>query len=330
MKTVTPKKIDSKGIGSVIFGNILVCFLTLSVGLVAGEVMLRVKNLDQKNYNIEMWRYAKLLKQRSSDPVLGHEHRPETSARLQGVEVRINQLGMRGPEVDLNKSKTKKRILFLGTSNTLGWGVEEADTLCAQVQNKLGQEAQVFNAGIGNYNAERYVRFYEKGLRYIKPDVVVINFFIRDAEILEPGGGNFFLRHSQLAATFHQFINTFSFGFKDPSRLIDYYRNMYSPEHEGFQAMSEAFARLNNLAKEDGFKVVFTVIPDVHAIAPYPFGFIHERMRTLALSYGWDFIDFQDVLGEMPQKDLWVMPGDPHMNALGQEKMAIYLLPHLS
>ena len=74
-------------------GSILVFLLTLSIGLLAAEAALRLKNSDQKNYNVEMWRYARLLKMPSLDPMLGHEHRPGSggvppSSRL-GASVRF-------------------------------------------------------------------------------------------------------------------------------------------------------------------------------------------------------------------------------------------------
>jgi hypothetical protein len=63
---------------------------------------------------------------------------------------------------------------------------------------------------------------------------------------------------------------------------------------------------------------------------PYPFGFIHETMWELAAAYGWTFVDFGPALEQVPQSELWVMPGDPHINAKGQKIMAETLLPALS
>jgi hypothetical protein len=112
------------------FVNALFFLFTLVIGLGLAEGVLRVKNADQKNYNIEMWRYAKLLKVQSADPELGHEHRPGTHAKLENVDIRINRLGMRGADPDLTDT-SKKRILILGSSNTLGWGVREEETMAA-------------------------------------------------------------------------------------------------------------------------------------------------------------------------------------------------------
>ena len=46
--------------------NLLLALLTLSIGACLCEGMLRLKNSSMRNYDIEMWRYAKELKFRSA------------------------------------------------------------------------------------------------------------------------------------------------------------------------------------------------------------------------------------------------------------------------
>ena len=72
--------------------------LLLAVGL--AELALRVKNSSMKTYDIEMWRYAKDLKARSSDPALDFDHVKSKSALLQGVTIRLNEWGLRGGPVE--------------------------------------------------------------------------------------------------------------------------------------------------------------------------------------------------------------------------------------
>ncbi|MFD0391501.1 hypothetical protein ACFQ4K_32495 [Tistrella bauzanensis] len=64
--------------------SVLLVVAGIVLGCLAGEGLVRLGTANQKNYVIEMWRYANLLKQRSDDPAIGHEHRPGQSARLQG------------------------------------------------------------------------------------------------------------------------------------------------------------------------------------------------------------------------------------------------------
>src|SRR5258708_39256380 len=136
-----------------------IAIASTAFALGAGELILRAKNASMKNYDIEMWRYAKELKRRSDIPVLGHEHVASSSARLQSVDIRIDEHGLRGGPVGPRKP-AERRILVLGSSVTLGWVVPEEQTMTARLQRMVAadrKQVQVLNAGIGNYNAVRYV-----------------------------------------------------------------------------------------------------------------------------------------------------------------------------
>src|SRR5947208_1763514 len=108
--------------------SIALLAVSVAFALVIGEGILRVKNSSMKNYDIEMWRYARELKIKSADPALDFEHLKNKSAVLQNVEIRLNEWGLRGDPVQ-PVSPDKRRILFLGASTTLGLGVSEADTV---------------------------------------------------------------------------------------------------------------------------------------------------------------------------------------------------------
>src|SRR5689334_21001165 len=97
-----------------VFSAVVIVFST-AVALAMGEVVLRVKNSAMDNYDIEMWRYARELKVRSPNPILGHEHIPNASALLQSTELRTNDWGLRGGPVRA-ANPPKRRILMLGAS----------------------------------------------------------------------------------------------------------------------------------------------------------------------------------------------------------------------
>ena len=101
---------------------LLVVSTLLAIGLAEG--VLRLKNSAMTNYDIEMWRYANELKQKSDDPALDFDHLRSKKALLQSTEIRLNSWGLRGPE-PLPERADLRRILFLGGSITLGWGVPE-------------------------------------------------------------------------------------------------------------------------------------------------------------------------------------------------------------
>jgi hypothetical protein len=95
-----------------------------------------------------------------------------------------------------------RRILFLGGSITLGWGVKDDDTVTARVQRILREQepgVEVLNGGVGNYNAEHYVERFFAQLKELNPKDIVVQYFVRNAERLESGNGNVLLGNSELA-----------------------------------------------------------------------------------------------------------------------------------
>ncbi len=298
------------------------------VGLVIGEGVLRVKNSSMKNYDIEMWRYARELKVRSSDPSLDFEHLKNKSAVLQNVEIRLNEWGLRGDPVP-PASPDNRRILFLGASTTLGWGVREQDTVENRLERMLaadGQPAEVLNAGVGNYNAERYVSRFLKQLTGLNPTDIVVQYFMRDAEDLPPGGGNILLRHSELAVTmwiaYHRL-----FDRAGEANLVERYRNVYEPNQPGLVVMERELKKLADYAREHRIRLYFMMIPDVHDLVDYKFQFVHDIMRKFAEQNGYVYVDLLPVMKGLRPEETWAMPGDPHPNAFAHKLMADTIFP---
>ena len=168
----------------------------------SAEFFLRIKNSNMSNYDVEMWKYSKNLK-RDKNTILDFDHIKNKKAILQKVEIRLNNRGFRGANTEITNDK-ERRILFLGSSITLGWGVKENQTTTSQLKKMLeknGEYVDVINGGIGNYNLYRSVnRFLLKHTDLETTDIVV-HYFIRDAEDLKNTKDNFLLKNSQLALT---------------------------------------------------------------------------------------------------------------------------------
>jgi lysophospholipase L1-like esterase len=311
--------------------SVLLLSVTLVLCLLAAEAFLRIKNSAMTNYDIEMWRYANELKQKSDDPQIDFDHRRAQAALLQNTEIRLNGSGLRGPEL-LPLQTDERRILFLGGSITLGWGVEEKNTVEARLERMLnasGDAVQVLNGGVGNYNAERYVSRFFKELTPLKPTDIVVHYFLRDAEQLPPGGGNILLRHSELAVTlwiaFHRL-----FDQHGEASLVEHYRRVYDPAAPGFVVMQAKLRELADYARQNNIRIYLAMTPDVHNLVDYKFTFVHDIMRKIAQDDGFAYIDLlPEMLGYPPEK-LWAMPGDPHPNAFGHDLMARAIFPSLT
>lgn len=301
---------------------------SMALALGAGEVMLRVKNSSMKTYDIEMWRYAKELKARSDDPALDFDHVTSKSAVLQGVNIRLNEWGLRGGPVE-PLEEGGRRILFLGGSIALGWGVPEEETVEARLQKRLlaaGLHAQVLNGGVGNYNAERYVSRFFKRLSGLHPTDIVVHYFLRDAEALPSGGGNILLQRSQLAVTlwiaYHRL-----FDRAGEQTLVEHYRAVYQPDAPGFVLMRAKFKELAVYAKANNVRLYLAMTPDVHNLVDYKFAFVHEIMRKVAEDGGYTYVDLLPAMLGRPPGELFVTPGDPHPNGLGHQLMSETIFP---
>lgn len=312
----------------ILHASLILISSILALGFAEG--VLRIKNNSMKNYDIEMWRYAKELKFLSPDPVLGHEHVKNASAVLQSVTIRTNEWGLRGGPV--SPDPAGRRILFLGSSITLGWGVPEDQTVTADLQRMFsadGAHVEVLNGGIGNYNSERYVELFLTRLEGLHPTDIVVMYFVRDAEKLEAGGGNWLLRNSELAVT-AWIAASRVFNHTGEQSIEDHYRAVYEETQPGYIAMKASLAKLADYATQHKIRLYLAMIPDVHQLKNYPLGYIHEKIRAIAESDGYRYVDTLPAFGQLTPDQVWAMPGDPHPNALGHELMAKAIYPLLA
>ncbi|MCH2539037.1 MAG: SGNH/GDSL hydrolase family protein [Anaerolineales bacterium] len=315
---------------SPIIGAVILVTSTV-LALCLAEALVRIKNSSMSNYDIEMWRYARELKVPSTNPVLGHEHKKGSSAVLQSVKIRINDLGLRGDEIS-QKQQGKRRILFLGSSVTLGWGVNEEETMTenlTQIFQNNGQGVEILNAGIGNYNTVRYVERYLDHLVTVEPSDIAIHFFPNDTEVLSAGGGNILLRHSQLAVTLWSASNQLRAAINTPN-MLHHYQELYREDSHGFQAMRDSLAILANHATHNNIRLYLIMCPDIQSLEDYRYTFVHETMKTLAAELGYEYLDLLPSLQGFAPEQIWVMPGDPHPNAFAHKLMAESIYPWIS
>src|SRR5262245_63414048 len=108
--------------------NLLALFVSLIITAIGLELLTRFIADDGMQFDLEMWKYARDVKQVAADPLIGHEHAPNRQARLMGVDFRTNSQGLRDGEYSFERVPGKLRIAMLGDSLTVGWGVPVEDT----------------------------------------------------------------------------------------------------------------------------------------------------------------------------------------------------------
>jgi lysophospholipase L1-like esterase len=296
----------------------------VTAALIAGLLVLEgvtrvVFDRNGMHYGIEMWKYAKYVKQRSSNAEMSHEHAPNRRALLMGVPVRTNSLGLRDREMSLDKTPGLRRLLVLGDSMTFGWGAAEEDTYPKTLErllNRNGIRYEVINAGVGNYNSAQEVAYFTSRGIGLQPDELILGFYINDAEPTPAPNADLLAQHSYvyvLASSLWEAVARRT-GLK-PS-LITYYEGLYDDRHPGWRACRQALVDLIGLCRREGIKLSIVLIPELHAPnRDYPFRRVHARIADIAQQNGVRAIDLLPAFDGVDPRSLWVSPGDTHPNA---------------
>lgn len=203
-----------------------------------------------------MTRYGLYLKKDTDNPNIVFEHRPNSSMKLMNIMVNINSDGMRDKESPFQKDN-KYRIIFLGDSLTLGWGVDKEDTFEQILEEKLNSRypTEIINFGIGNYNKVQEVNlFIEKGIKY-QPDKVVLFYFINDAEVTLKKSKLWFLGYSEFISFYWSRIHALMDKNLPSSSLKDYYSALYDEKQPGWIATKKAILQLKELSENENFQL---------------------------------------------------------------------------
>lgn len=114
------------------------------------------------------------------DPDIGWVNR-EGAAGIDAVaqigaryNVRINSFGFRGPEIAVTKHRGVKRLLFLGDSNTFGYGIEEAERFSDILARSAPGGTETINSGVFGYGTDQEAIYLERRLLRFAPDQVVL------------------------------------------------------------------------------------------------------------------------------------------------------------
>jgi lysophospholipase L1-like esterase len=297
---------------------LLAATILLFAGLL--EVVLRLAFAHSLDFSMEMWKYAVALKQPVPDPRLSFVHRPDRSAFLMGVPFAINSAGLRDREFPREKPPGVYRIVWLGDSTTVGWGVPLSGTAPKILERDLNASGrgrfEVLNAGVGNYNTVQEVEHYLTIDRAFRPDLVILEYFINDAEPVPRERTAGLLGHSYLAAfAVSRFDGALRLAGLRP-RWRDYYASLYRDANPGLEAAKDALGRLAAVTAQDGTSLLVAILPELHQIdGVYPFEKEQRKIEDYLASHRIRTVDLLPCLrGHGPEADLWITPADTHPN----------------
>jgi tetratricopeptide (TPR) repeat protein/lysophospholipase L1-like esterase len=208
---------------------------------------------------------------RSTNPYLSYELKPDyhhDDADLKFDHPRTNSHGQRDVERRWDKPPGVRRIILLGDSVVVGFGIREIDHLMSRQLERLYPEGavEVLNLAVSGYCTRSEVELLKvKGVRY-DPDLVILVFvendfhnFNREARYTDGITGrpwivNSLYRGSHLFRSTCLNFNWFGFGIEaDPAR--------WNQQAIGHNNVSEGFQLLRELALKNRFETVVVLWP---------------------------------------------------------------------
>jgi lysophospholipase L1-like esterase len=159
--------------------------LQVALTILVLEVVARVVDPLGISYYPET---ARFLDRLQLGGPLGYQLPPHMDERFWGVRVRTNSLGLRDHEVPREKPPGEFRVVMLGDSAVFSLGVENEDSIPAQLERLLNRRAPAntryrsLNLGVPSYNTEQELIQLERLGLDLDPDAIVLYFATNDIE----------------------------------------------------------------------------------------------------------------------------------------------------
>lgn len=311
----------------------LVFAVALAACLWAAELGLRTASKHALLVlDVEMWRYARLVKAPSTLPGLVEVHRPNARAKLMGVMVRTDEHGFRRPgaAVEAARRPGERRVVALGDSLTLGWGVAEDETWPTRLETLLrercpGSPATVLNAGVGNSNTAMQRARYELLAAPHDPEWLVLGYFVNDAEPDPEPADHQLIWRSSLATLLATRVAQGRHGELRDYR--EFYGELYEGDRPGWRATRRALADLGARLAADGVAATLLLLPEMHEPHGHgPFAAAYAEVARIGAAAGFEVIDAAPHFPPGSGESYWVSPTDAHPDAAAQDIFARALL----
>jgi hypothetical protein len=176
---------------------------------------------------------------------------------------------------------------------------------------------EVLNAGVGNYGTVQETAHYRAFDRAFHPDLVVLEYFINDAEPVPVERNPGLLGRSYLLAfTISRYDALLRFVGRRPP-WYEYYARLYDEGQPGLRAAEDALGELAALTRADGAALLVAILPELHRIeGAYRFEREQRKIQDVLAADRIPAIDLIEGLrGHGEESSLWVTPADPHPNA---------------
>jgi lysophospholipase L1-like esterase len=273
------------------------------------------------------------------------------------VEYRFNRFGLRErDDLTLAKPAGTRRVVCLGDSFTLGWGVRQQHNWPVLVEQELAKNAdlggiQIVNCGgAGSAYADEYALALRHRHGRFQPDLVLVTLCLNDLFVTNGKLAQFrtvALPDPDLPAADRRWWMG-SRILRDLGRRIAaadaleldsthdwvgelmalpgdhlWYRNKHETPAVYWVggAPQRAIRDIRDWCAAHGAKPAVVVWPLLQGLGDgrrYPFAKMHEMVGAFCAAEGIPCLDLLPVLRDEPQEQLWVSPADMHPNEHAQ------------
>jgi lysophospholipase L1-like esterase len=153
--------------------SLLACLVALLIGECLARLVVTVGDdvAHSRQSAEERWlQYA---------PDLGWVRKPGFKGEVGGAEREFDAAGYFTVDSAQLAASGRKRVIFIGDSNTFGFGAATAESFAEVAERRLG-DINAINLGVVGYSSYQGRIVLEKALPLLKPDLVVVSFNFND------------------------------------------------------------------------------------------------------------------------------------------------------
>lgn len=243
--------------------------------------------------------------------------RPDLDIRWNGAVFRTNHLGLRSPEIDPVKPAGTYRIVVLGSSNTMGYGVSNDEMYPYLMERWLKEwvgpsdRVEVVNLAVSGDSPSRRLCRLREEVRRFDPDWVLC-----DVSLFDP-----YLEDRHIHAVLQRGL-PIPFDFVreavrragvGPADSFDAFREKFRGESE--RMFEDVYAGWSVEARRMGVPLSLVILPRADSKDRSPR--LHEYILSLADRHGLDCLDVSEAFEPLSVEEFRISDWDPHPSPRG-------------
>ncbi len=249
---------------------------------------------------------------------------PSLEATFKRARLQTNEFKMRDKPYALEKPDDVIRMVMLGSSLEMGWGVTNDEVFEAVVEERLNSDmrnagndkkVEMLNFSVGGYTLSQYVYVMDNNASRFQPDIVMTFGHASEGRRAITGILELLKDGVPLPDVPRGFVEaagvTRNMNWAEAKSKLEPYKK---------DILLWGFGKIVAKANELGAIPAFTFVPVTNRAADTA-----EVDELLAIAREAGFVvtmDLHGAYGDRPQSDLWLGSWDDHPNALGHSLLA--------